>query len=73
MHKSLKIIKGFDKNKIPFSAFVLCTKDDNDIIINNMNSLDMSKMHIIYKQIGHDVNQKIYDDVITYINLKYTK
>ena len=68
---SLEIVKGYDRNKVPFSAFVLCTPEDARNIEeaeNGKKSLDLSKLKIVYKIIGHNVDSKTQNDVIEYLH-----
>ena len=71
MSKSIEIIKGYDRNHVPFSAFVLCDADERQEITAAVKSgkkpLDLTKACIIYKMVGHNVTQKIVDDVMGYL------
>jgi hypothetical protein len=59
---NIKLIKGFDKNKIPFSAFILLSDEEN-ILSNN---IDLTKYNIIYKTIGHNPDPKITELIFKY-------
>lgn len=68
---SLEIVKGYDRNKVPFSAFVLCTDEDARNITeaaSGKKSLDLSQLKIVYKIIGHNVDLKTQNDVIEYLH-----
>ena len=64
-HKII-LIKCYDKNKIPFSAFVLVSKEEEDKINIKSNNIDLTKYNVIYKTIGHNPNTKIIELIKEY-------
>jgi len=62
---ALQLIKGFDKNNIKFTAFIIIK--NNELIDKGVN-IDLTKTNIIYKTKGWDINQEIIDSVIEYAN-----
>jgi len=62
---TLQLIKGFDKNNIKFTAFIIIK--NNELIDKGVN-IDLTKTNIIYKTKGWDINQEIIDSVIEYAN-----
>jgi len=62
---NLQLIKGFDKNNIKFTAFIIVK--NNELIDKGVN-IDLTKTNIIYKIKGWNINQEIIDSVIEYAN-----
>jgi len=62
---ALQLIKGFDKNNIKFTAFIIIK---NNELINKGVNIDLTKTNIIYKIKGWNINQEIIDSVIEYAN-----
>jgi hypothetical protein len=62
------MIKGYDKNKIPFSVFVLISEEEKNKINILSDNIDLIKYNIIYKTIRHDFYLKIIE-----LMLKYTE
>jgi hypothetical protein len=68
----IKIVKGYDKNNIPFSAFLLLSDEENINFDNTTNNkIDLTKYNIIHKMIGHNVDKKIIENINEYIKLKH--
>lgn len=70
---SLEIIKGFDRNHTPFSAFVICSEEDCQRIEKaktEKQKLDFSNLEIVFKITGHEISEKIHKDVLDYIQSK---
>lgn len=68
---SLELIKGYDKNGTPFSAFLLCTEEDSkkfNKITETTSQLDLHNARIIYKMIGHVIDPQIVDNILGYID-----
>jgi hypothetical protein len=66
---NLVMVQGTDRNQKEFTAFVICNDDENYEISNankNNKTLDLSKLNVIYKTMGHDIDQKKYDDIQNY-------
>jgi hypothetical protein len=68
--KQLTIIKGYNKNKIPFSAVVLVP--DGDLFYKGEN-IDLTKYDIIYKTIRHDVDPKLKELILKYTGKFFSK
>jgi|GEM_PF-2726483 hypothetical protein len=70
---SLEMIKGYDRNSTPFSAFVVCTAEDMENIEKAKaegKKFDFSKLEVVYKIRGHDISQKVQSDVMEYVQHK---
>jgi hypothetical protein len=61
--KSIRLVKGYDRNKIPFSAVVLVP--DGELSCKGEN-IDLTKYDIIYKTIGHVVDPKLKELILEY-------
>jgi len=62
---TLQLVKGYDKNNIKFTAFIIIK--NNELIDKGVN-IDLTKANIIYTTKGWDIDKKIIDDVIEYAN-----
>lgn len=62
---TLELVKGYDKNNVPFSAFILCN-DEEKINLTKNERIDLTKYNIIYKILGHKIDQKVIDSIIEY-------
>jgi hypothetical protein len=65
-HKII-LVKGHDKNNLPFSAFVLVSNEE-DYIIKTSTRVDLTKYNIIYKMYGHKVNPQIFQMIKEYLD-----
>jgi len=66
MSYKIKMIKGYDKNKIPFSIFVLVSEEEENKINIFSDNIDLTKYNIIYKTIGHNPDPKITESILKY-------
>ena len=67
---TLQMVKGFDKNRIQFTAFIL-SNNDKLIEANHNIKIDLTKSNIIYKMKGWNIDQKIIDDIISYVKHQF--
>ena len=65
----IKIFKGYDKNSNPFTAICLLTDKEQGELVNYFNkNINLTKYNIIYKQFGHNLDEKIIYDTKEYCN-----
>jgi|688.fasta_scaffold633107_2 hypothetical protein len=63
----IKMFKGYDKNSNPFTAICLLTDKEQKELINDFyGSINLTKYNIIYKQFGHNLDEKIINDIKEY-------
>ncbi len=63
----IKMFKGYDKNDKPFTAICLLSNKDYEELSNCSGSnINLLKYNIIYKQFGHDIDDKIISYIKEY-------
>ena len=63
----IKIFKGYDKNSNPFTAICLLTDKEQGELVNDFNkNINLTKYNIIYKKFGHNLDEKIINDIKEY-------
>jgi len=62
---TLQLIKGYDKNYIKFSSFIIIK--NNEWIDKGVN-IDLTKANIIYTIKDWNIDKTIIDSVIEYVN-----
>lgn len=70
----LEMIKGYDKNNIPFTAFILLNNEEKNNLSNLIfenKKINLTQYNIICKTIGHTVSQKVINEIIQ--TIKFNK
>jgi len=69
---NIKIFRGMDKNGKPFTAVCLLTYEQCEELSEKLsyNRLNLTNYNIIYKQLGHNLDKKIINDIKEYCNKK---
>ena len=64
---SIELIQGLDKNGKEFSAFVICSSADRELLASKNEEISLLNMTIIYSLFGHYISSKVASDVKEYI------
>ncbi len=73
--QSLEMIKGYDGKGKAFTVFVLCTAEDRAAMEDAKvagRHFDITKLHIIYQMVGHDITPRIQNDVKVYSDMYFS-
>lgn len=64
----IKMCKGYDKNNNPFTAICLLTDKEYEELSDGIfnEKVNLTKYNIIYKQYGHNLDEKIINDIKEY-------
>ncbi len=64
---NIKMFKGYDKNSKPFTAICILSNKEEELLNDfNENNINLTKYNIIYKQFGHNLDEKIINDIKKY-------
>ena len=67
--EKLVMVQGFDRHHKEFTAFVLCNEQQSKQIEkakSGLESLNLNKLNIIYKTIGHNIDAQAQHDIQEY-------